>query len=551
STFSVAQHKFAVSTIRTLKKLKDSQPFKTPVDPVTLNIPHYTTVITHPMDFSTVERKLAATNPIKPDLNADVPSYLSADEFIADVRLIFSNCVTFNGPEHVVTLQGKRVEAVFDKQIKQLPPPEELATPPPPPPPAVPKKAPRRPSTTVPVIRRNDNDSVGRPKREIHPPPPKDLPYSDAPKKQRKRAAKNDRTNEQLRFCLKVLDHLNRKQHAHVVEAFLAPVDWQLLNIPDYPRIIKKPMDLGTMRKKLENGDYVNAQRFHDDFQLMIRNCYTYNAAGTLVHGFAVEVEKLFNEKWKDLPPLHPTPVSDDDDDEDEDDSEDERRRESPYRIAAMEAEIRNMENNIAMLKGDTVKKRPKPTKKNTKKPRDMEVYSPPVASSSKASKKDNKSATKKKPGKKQPVPDDDALSFEQKKDLSEAISALDVTKLERVIQIIHEGVPEIRDSQEEIELEIDTLPSAVLTKLYNFVIRPLRQPPAKRSRPGKGTGTGGLKRKSMDENQEAEKIRALEERMKLFDQPDGHAAPLAATNGHDSEHSSDESSDDDSSESE
>ena len=37
-------------------------------------------------------------------------------------------------------------------------------------------------------------------------------------------------------------------------------------------------------------------------------------------------------------------------------------------------------------------------------------------------------------------------LSFEQKKDLSEAIQTLDGQKLERVIQIIHEGVPEIRD---------------------------------------------------------------------------------------------------------
>ena len=37
-------------------------------------------------------------------------------------------------------------------------------------------------------------------------------------------------------------------------------------------------------------------------------------------------------------------------------------------------------------------------------------------------------------------------LSFEQKKDLSQAIQTLDGPKLERVIQIIHEGVPEIRN---------------------------------------------------------------------------------------------------------
>jgi hypothetical protein len=126
STLSVSQHKFALSTIRTLKKMKDATPFRFPVDPEALKIPHYLQIIKHPMDFSTIERKLLASTPAKPDPNPANPRYSSADEFVADVRLIFSNCVTFNGPEHVVTQQGKRVEAVFDKQIKQLPPSEEV-----------------------------------------------------------------------------------------------------------------------------------------------------------------------------------------------------------------------------------------------------------------------------------------------------------------------------------------------------------------------------------------------------------------------------------------
>lgn len=78
-------------------------------------------------------------------------------------------------------------------------------------------------------------------------------------------------------------------------------------------------------------------------------------------------------------------------------------------------------------------------------------------------------------------------------------------------------------------------------------MLRPLRQPPQKRSRAtGKGTGTGGLKRKSMDENVEAEKIRQLEERMKLFDNPSGNTLPAPAPipRHDDSDHSSDSSSD-------
>lgn len=100
--------------------------------------------------------------------------------------------------------------------------------------------------------------------------------------------------------------------------------------------------------------------------------------------------------------------------------------------------------------------------------------------------------------------------------------------------------------------MEIDALPAAVLTKLYNFVLRPLRAPATKRNRPGKGTGTGGLKRKSMDEDVEAEKIRMLEERMALFDRGtngggNGGGAPPPRRDD-DSDHSSDSSSNSDSS---
>jgi bromodomain-containing factor 1 len=105
-----------------------------------------------------------------------------------------------------------------------------------------------------------------------------------------------------------------------------------------------------------------------------------------------------------------------------------------------METQIETMRNSISALKSNKEKKTKKTKKKDTS-------ASAPVTSSSKAAKKDAKAPPKKKAAaKKAQIPDDDVLSFEQKKDLSEAIQKLDGQKLERVIQIIHEGVPEIRD---------------------------------------------------------------------------------------------------------
>lgn len=108
-----------------------------------------------------------------------------------------------------------------------------------------------------------------------------------------------------------------------------------------------------------------------------------------------------------------------------------------------MEKQIEAMRGTISALKQHKKEKPPK------KAPRQQPT---PSASSSskpgKAAASSKKATNTKKAGKKSAaVPgDDDVLTFEQKKDLSEAIQTLDGQKLERVIQIIHEGVPEIRD---------------------------------------------------------------------------------------------------------
>lgn len=128
ANLTIAQHRFCGSTVRTLKKMKDAGPFLRPVDYIALNIPHYPSIIKTPMDFSTIERKLASSNPNKPDPNPENPRYLNADEFVADVRTIFNNALTFNGPDHGVTVMGKRIEAVFDKQLKNMPPSVEVSS---------------------------------------------------------------------------------------------------------------------------------------------------------------------------------------------------------------------------------------------------------------------------------------------------------------------------------------------------------------------------------------------------------------------------------------
>lgn len=65
-------------------------------------------------------------------------------------------------------------------------------------------------------------------------------------------------------------------------QEFLAPVDYKRLGIPMYPIIIKNPMDIGTIKKRLKAHHYTNIHDFISDIQLVWDNCKKYNEASTV-----------------------------------------------------------------------------------------------------------------------------------------------------------------------------------------------------------------------------------------------------------------------------
>lgn len=103
--------------------MKDAVPFLYPVDPIALNIPQYSTIITNPMDLSTVEKKLGGAK-----LDAgQYQRYANVEEFVTDFKLVVQNCVIFNGPDHPVSQMVKRVEEAFDKQMKNMPTADDVS----------------------------------------------------------------------------------------------------------------------------------------------------------------------------------------------------------------------------------------------------------------------------------------------------------------------------------------------------------------------------------------------------------------------------------------
>lgn len=82
---------------------------------------------------------------------------------------------------------------------------------------------------------------------------------------------------------------------------FNSPVDPVNLGIPDYFEKIKKPMDLGTIHKRLENGSYREIKQFDFDVRLTFDNAMLYNEPNTPVHEMAKSLKALYIEEHKKL----------------------------------------------------------------------------------------------------------------------------------------------------------------------------------------------------------------------------------------------------------
>jgi bromodomain-containing factor 1 len=63
---------------------------------------------------------------------------------------------------------------------------------------------------------------------------------------------------------------------------FCEPVDYVKEGIPTYPEVVKNPMDLGTVKTKLTNGNYSNAEAFADDVSSQTHPAHTNAALSTL-----------------------------------------------------------------------------------------------------------------------------------------------------------------------------------------------------------------------------------------------------------------------------
>lgn len=525
--------------IRACKSTNEGKSFKAPVVDLWPQIKeNYMLKVSNPIDLSIIEKRMKAHQ------------YTFLSDFIKDVDLVYTNTVAFNGVNHEVTaLATKVVDYMYDK-IPAREPPKALdkkkkpsAAPrersikqdhapylgtghgqSPHPPNAANQTFALDPSGT-PLIRRDSTKADGgRPKREIHPPKPRDLVYNSRPKKKKFAV--------ELKFCEEVLNELKRPKYLNVAAAFLHPVDPVALGIPDYFKIIKNPMDIQTITDNLNNGHYETAKNFEADVRLMFRNCYRFNPEGTPVNIMGHDLERIFDTKWAekaqyiaDHQPSQPqSPESsaesaaEDESEDDDDDSDagllatlrsrlvDEQQKlidvlaskksgqkamqkMQTEMVAIVQAQIAELEN-----KQKTKKPKSKPVKKQQQQKKGVKA-----AVSSKQYRPKN-------------------IGFAEKEQISAGIVQLEGKILDQAIALLKRDVPDL-NIEENPELDIDSFSVPTLSRLHDLIQRHcpevIPKPEARAPRPQKVAKP--KKNKPMSKHEQEKKIEHLKKLQEQF----------------------------------
>ncbi|XP_044747001.1 bromodomain adjacent to zinc finger domain protein 1A isoform X2 [Coccinella septempunctata] len=80
---------------------------------------------------------------------------------------------------------------------------------------------------------------------------------------------------------------------------FLRPV--KNYEVPDYHELISHPMDFGTIKYKLNMGEYQTDSQVMNDAALVFQNCNTYNQANSEIHRCGEKLLKSFRSKCEEL----------------------------------------------------------------------------------------------------------------------------------------------------------------------------------------------------------------------------------------------------------
>lgn len=239
------------------------------------------------------------------------------------------------------------------------------------------------------------------------------------------------------------------------------------LGIPHYRDLVKQPMDLSSIRKKLDLNEYDAMADFEADVRLMLNNCFLFNPAHDPVHMMGRKVEAWFEEKLGERPPFSPPhhlqtspsrrhSKSGDYDSEDEDSAEEGLPHpcDSHYFLVLLlrvdkQRQINNLEQQMKLLQQQLQHvQQPPRRRKDGKKVHGssnrLSSNSHHALLSGSGEKSRSKPSKSSSHHHRSSPPEVREISFDEKRLLSEAINSLSGDRLSRVVEIIRAGMPQL-----------------------------------------------------------------------------------------------------------
>ncbi|XP_044047236.1 CREB-binding protein isoform X2 [Siniperca chuatsi] len=115
---------------------------------------------------------------------------------------------------------------------------------------------------------------------------------SSSPSQSRRKIFKPEELRQAL---MPTLESLYRQDPESL--PFRQPVDPMLLGIPDYFDIVKNPIDLSTIKRKLDTGQYQEPWQYVDDVWLMFNNAWLYNRKTSRVYKYCSKLAEVFESE--------------------------------------------------------------------------------------------------------------------------------------------------------------------------------------------------------------------------------------------------------------
>jgi len=246
-----------------------------------------------------------------------------------------------------------------------------------------------------------------------------------------KRRSISRTSGSELRHCEAILEELMNHQYSW---PFNEPVNPEQLKIPDYFNIIKHPIDLGTISKKLRQGHYTSVNGFAEDVRRVWSNAMLYNGPHSHFYFMAKTLSDIFEKKF-----IKPDELGS---------SQSSTEPLTRKTIRELKESMKEIEHQLRLLRKRGIDW--------TKTPDYAAFYQPPDPKIKRLS--DTRVRE---------------MSFTDRSDLSVAISTLPSEQLRGVIQTVEEEMAGVlRQDTEDIELDLDILNNICLCRIESYVKR-------------------------------------------------------------------------------